>query len=78
MAMHRTQIYLEDSMYRLIRSRAREEGKTLAALIRELLSEALGGARAESDPLADVIGIAQGDGSAVAENHADYLYGDKS
>jgi len=25
-----------------------------------------------------VIGIAQGDGSAVAENHADYLYGDKS
>jgi len=76
--MHRTQIYLEDSMYQLIRSRARQEGKTLAALIRELLGEALGGSRSESDPLADVIGIAKGDGSAVAENHADYLYGDKS
>jgi hypothetical protein len=74
--MHRTQIYLEDGMYRELSARARSAGTTLAALIRDLLDEALIGLRRDGpDPLDAVVGVAAGDGAAVAENHADYLYG---
>ena len=75
--MHRTQIYLEDAQYEILRARARRLGSTLAAVIREILDAHLG--RGDEgrphDPVDDVIGIAKGDGSAVAENHAVYLYG---
>lgn len=74
--MHRTQIYLEEDMYDELTARARREGTTLAGLIRHLLRRALGGlADSEPDPLDAVIGLGAGDGAAVAENHADYLYG---
>ena len=74
--MHRTQIYLEEDMYDELTARARREGTTLAGLIRDLLRRALGGlAAAEPDPFDAVIGLGAGDGAAVAENHADYLYG---
>lgn len=77
--MHRTQIYLEEAQYEMLRAKARREGKSLAAVIREILDAALGRAprgSAGADPLDGVIGIAEGDGSAVAENVSDYLYGD--
>lgn len=74
--MHRTQIYLEEEMYEELTARARREGTTLAGLIRDLLRRALGGLGAsEPDPFDSVIGLGAGDGAAVAENHADYLYG---
>ena len=78
--MHRTQIYLEDSQYRALQARARREGKSMAALIREIIDEHMGasGAAAAVDPLKGLIGIGQGDGSAVAENYEDYLYGEQS
>ena len=75
--MHRTQVYLEESQYEMLKTRARREGKTLAAVIRDLLDSGLRGGPAGRDPFDDVIGIAKGDGLAVAENHAEYLYGDK-
>ena len=78
--MHRTQIYLEDSQYELLRARARREGKSLAAVIREILDAFLGqgaGPR-DSDEFRSVIGIGAGDGARVAENYEDYLYGDES
>ena len=76
--MHRTQIYLEEAQYETLRAKARREGKTLAGVIRDLLDIALGrGPDAPADPLDGVIGTARGDGAAVAENHADYLYGDR-
>ena len=78
--MHRTQIYLEDSQYQLLRSRARREGKSLAAVIREILGKHLAG-RADDrnrDEFADVVGIGEGDGARVAENYEDYLYGTDS
>ena len=76
--MHRTQIYLEDSHHQALRTRARREGKSMAALIREILDEhfGLGTRSGVKDPLEGVIGIGAGDGSAVAENHEDYLYGE--
>lgn len=78
--MHRTQIYLEDGQYEMLRAQARREGKSLAAVIREILSEYLGGGqrRPSTDDFNAVIGIGEGDGSRVAENYEDYLYGDDS
>jgi hypothetical protein len=78
--MHRTQIYLEDGQYEALRARARVLGKSLAAVIREILDEHLSGYRRgqREDPFAGVIGIGEGDGSRVAENYEDYLYGGDS
>jgi len=75
--MHRTQIYLEDSQYEMLRARARHEGTSLAAVIRKILNDYLGGdrSRKDSDDFRAVIGIGEGDGSRVAENYEDYLYG---
>lgn len=79
-AIHRTQIYLESSQYEILKSRARREGKSMAAVIREILDEYLGGKSSmrRPDPLRRAIGIGKGDGAAVAENYQDFLYGDKS
>ena len=77
--MHRTQIYLEEGQFQLLRALARREGKSLAAVIREILDAHLSGASATAaDPLDGLLGIGVGDGSAVAENSDDYLYGDGS
>ena len=73
--MHRTQVYLGKDQYEMLKTRARREGKTLASVIREILDAHLKGGKAAEDPFDAVIGIAEGDGSAVAENHAEYLYG---
>ena len=77
--MHRTQVYLDDRHYEILRSRAKREGKSLAALIREILDEHLAGVpvKGVADPLSDVIGLGEGDGSAVAENYEDFLYGER-
>ncbi|MBP1595960.1 MAG: hypothetical protein H6Q05_1337 [Acidobacteria bacterium] len=52
----------------------------MAALIREVLDEFLSGkaTRGHQDPLRRAIGIGRGDGTAVAENYEDFLYGEKS
>ncbi len=52
----------------------------MAALIREILDDYLCGkaSAARRDPLRHAIGIGKGDGSAVAENYEDFLYGEKS
>ena len=42
--MHRTQIYLEDSQYRLLKEKARRQGTSLAAVIRLILEEHLAAA----------------------------------
>ena len=78
--MHRTQVYLDEGHYQLLRARAKRQGKSLAAIIREIIDEHLntGKQRAQGDPLSEVIGIGEGDGAAVAENYEDYLYGEPS
>ena len=76
--MHRTQIYLEENQYQLLRSQARRKGKSLAAIIREILQTHLGGRQnvTAQDPFRRVVGIGEGDGSRVAENCEEYLYGE--
>jgi hypothetical protein len=50
---------------------------SLAAVIRKILDDYLGGdrGREDTDEFHAVIGIGEGDGSRVAENYEDYLYG---
>ena len=78
--MHRTQVYLEESQYEALRARARREGRSLASVIREIIDVQLGVRYAGGlkDPFRGVIGVGEGDGSAVAENYEDYLYGGRS
>jgi len=61
-------------------SRARREGKSLAAVIREILEghSSTGRDRPPRDSLSQVIGIAEGDGSRVAKHYEDDLYGGDS
>ncbi len=77
--VHRTQIYLEEGHYQMLRSIARRKGKSLAAVLRDIIDCYLqpSSATADSDPFHRVIGIGKGDGSAVAENYENYLYGEK-
>ena len=79
-SMHRTQIYLEEAHYQLLRSWARREGKSMAAVIRGILDLHLrrGTKLRSRDAFAHVIGIGKGNGSAVAENYENYLYGEEA
>jgi hypothetical protein len=40
-SMHRTQIQIDDRTYAAVRRRAYEEGRSLSAIVRDLLAEAL-------------------------------------
>ncbi len=77
--IHRTQIYLEDEQYEMLKARARSEERSMAELIRFVLDEYLNGrpSAGGKDPLLQAIGIGKGDGSAVAENTEEFLYGEK-
>ncbi len=64
----------------MLRARARREDKSMAELIRTVLDEYLCGKSygSSEDPLRRAIGIGKGDGSAVAENCEEFLYGEKN
>lgn len=82
--MIRMQIQLEPATRDALRRRAYEEGKSMAAVAREILVEALAkNPKATGDPppgaraLFPFIGIIKDDPENVSENHDDYLYGDE-
>ena len=71
--MHRTQISLEEWQYEALRAQAEREGRSLAALIREILTKHLEpGARSR---LGRIEGVAEGP-SDLGRHHDRYLYGD--
>ena len=77
--VHRTQLHLDESRYQYLADQAKAQGKSIAQVVRDLIdadSKRRGSRR--KDSLDNIIGIFQGDGSAVAEHVDDYLYGDKS
>ncbi|MBI5239961.1 MAG: hypothetical protein HY926_05785 [Elusimicrobia bacterium] len=76
--MHRTQLYLDESRYNFLVQWARRRGDSIAQVVRDLIDERMQAAVKEKrrkDPLWKAVGMAAGDGCAVAENHKDYLYG---
>ena len=75
--MHRTQIQLEERQYRFLKARAKHKGKSLSALIRELVDEEMHQETAGNDPLLDILGMAEGPKGATARQHDRYLYGSR-
>ena len=77
--VHRTQLHLDEDRYRYLSLKAKSEGKSIAQVVRDLIDAARSKSSSEwmKDPIWNMVGAFEGDGSAVAENHKDYLYGDK-
>lgn len=78
--VHRTQLHLDEGRYQYLAVQAKAQGKSIAQVVRDLIDADCKrrGSRRRKDPLDNIIGMFSGDGSAVAENVDDYLYGDKS
>jgi len=78
--MHRTQIMLEEEQYQTLRERARRSGKSMGAVVREVLDAALRyGTRtrdAKSDELDELNGFFS-DKETAGRSHDDILYGGK-
>jgi len=76
--MHRTQITLEEAQYAALREQARRTGKSMGAVIREMLDrelEALGNARrGRPTGLKKLKGIIEDPGFG-GEDHDEILYG---
>ena len=73
--MNRTQLMLEEWQYERLRALAEEQGKSLSALVREIVADHLGRrARRRRSRLADVEGVAEGPPD-LGREHDRYLYG---
>ncbi|MFH0774947.1 MAG: hypothetical protein V2A53_05580 [bacterium] len=77
--VHRTQICLEKWQYQFLRETAKERRCSIANILRELVNEKVNQRITikKTDPLFEIVGIGEGDGSSIARNHDDYLYGEK-
>jgi hypothetical protein len=76
-AKHRTQISLEDHQYRMLLDLSRKTRRSISAIIRDLVEEKLSKKPADlkSDPLFGIVGMGEGDGTSVAREHDEVLYG---
>ncbi len=74
---HRTQISLDNWQYQMLLDESRKTKKSLSRIIRELLSNKFKKQldRTGADSLSAIIGIGAGDGSPVAREHDNFLYG---
>jgi plasmid stability protein len=71
--MHRTEIILEDWQYQTLRARAEQEGRSISAVVREILRHALDGSPHQKGRLRAIEGIAE-DRSAYGRAHDRFLY----
>jgi len=70
--MHRLQISIPNWQYQLLRQRARQTGQSIAGVIRELLErEAQALQDISSDPIWQMVGIAQGSPPKDASERVD-------
>lgn len=72
--MHRTQVILEDWQYQALRARAEHEGRSISALVREILRTALSGPPERGgSPLQEIEGVGE-DAAAYGRDHDRFLY----
>lgn len=77
MALHRTQISLEDWQYEALRARAAREGRSMSRLIRDILGSALTQAKNDTGGrLGEIEGVGE-DAGAYGDDHDEVLYGGK-
>jgi len=69
--MHRTQLLLDPWQYEALRARASRQGKSLSALVREILTEYLDESRRPSK-LRLMEGVAEGPGGAKGHDRVIY------
>ncbi len=78
-AEKRTQVYFPEDLYNRLKKRAKKEGKSVAAIIREASEEYLKKEEKEidweNDPLLKAIGFCKADVDDLSVNHDHYLYG---
>jgi hypothetical protein len=74
---HRTQISLETWQYEALMEVSRKTRKSLAGILRDLITEKFGSDKIDqaNDPIMSIIGLGSGDGKSVARNHDKILYG---
>lgn len=73
----RTQVYFPEKLYRDVQKRAKEESKSVAAVVREAVEKYLSDREIdwENDPIFKAVGFIKSDVSDLSENHDLYLYG---
>jgi plasmid stability protein len=73
--MRRTNVVLEEWQYQYLKERAAREGKSLSALIRELIEAAVRPeGNIKDDPIFEIVGMAEGTGRDIARRHDEILY----
>jgi hypothetical protein len=74
--MRRTNVVLEEWQYQYLKERAAREGKSLSALLRELIEAAArpSDKSIKDDPIFEIVGMFRGGREDVAEKHDEYLY----
>lgn len=73
----RTQVQFEEEQYVVLKRLARESGRSLSELLRQIVALHLDSHRAEPDPWDDawaVIGLGQGGPTDLSEQHDRYLW----
>lgn len=79
MTLHRTQLYLNETHYQFLAQWAQKRGASIAQAVRDLIDERMKAAaklkKKKKDPFWKTVGIGSGDGSRIAENYENYLYG---
>ena len=76
--MHRTQLLLEDWQYEALRGRAEREGRSLSALVRDILGASLTASSPAARKSLDAIAGIGEDTVAHGEDHDQYLYSGKN
>jgi plasmid stability protein len=79
LAMHRTQVFLEDDQYEMLHSQAKREGKSMGAKLREILATGLRAPEPASGP-ASRLAAAKGmfrSRSVRGRDHDQVLYGEE-
>jgi predicted DNA-binding protein len=74
--MKRTNLVLEEVQYQYLKDRAEHEGKSISALVRELIEAAICPSEDsfKNDPIFKIVGIARGKGRGAARHHDEILY----
>ena len=75
MALTRTQISLSEPQRRFLQRRARQQGKSMAEVLRSLIDREMETPPSlEDDPFFGIIGMVRGNGTVTSENLDEHIY----
>lgn len=73
--LHRTQLYLDESMYQFLKNLAKSKNESIAEVVRYIIDYYKSKSGKEKDSLYEVIGIGNMKDNLAAD-YEDYLYGE--